>query len=185
LIGALLTAMVMSREWERGTMEALLVTPLSMSEVMVGKLMPYFMLGMGGLALSVGDGGVLLRGAAARLAGGAHRDLQPVHARRPRHGAVDLHRRAQPVRRRARSPSSRRSCRRFILSGFVFDINSMPWFVQVITHVVAARYFVAILQTTFLAGDVWSVILPNAAALIAMAAIFLGVARALARKRLD
>ncbi len=54
LIGALLTAMVMSREWERGTMEALLVTPLSMREVILGKLLPYFMLGMGGLALAVG-----------------------------------------------------------------------------------------------------------------------------------
>ena len=54
LIGALLTAMVMSREWERGTMEALLVTPLSMSEVILGKLLPYFMLGMGGLSLAVG-----------------------------------------------------------------------------------------------------------------------------------
>ena len=72
-----------------------------------------------------------------------------------------------------------------ILSGFVFDINSMPWPVQIITYAVAARYFVAILQSTFLAGDVWSVILPNAAALIAIAAIFLGAARALARKRLD
>ncbi len=51
----------------------------------------------------------------------------------------------------------------FILSGFVFDINSMPRAVQIITHIVAARYFVAILQSVFLAGNVWSVILPNAA----------------------
>ena len=56
---------------------------------------------------------------------------------------------------------------------------------QIITHVVAARYFVAILQSVFLAGNVWSVILPNAAALVLMAAIFLGLARAIARKRLD
>jgi ABC-2 type transport system permease protein len=51
LIGSLLTAMVMSREWERGTMEALMVTPLSMREVILGKLLPYFVLGMGGLAV--------------------------------------------------------------------------------------------------------------------------------------
>ena len=43
----------------------------------------------------------------------------------------------------------------FMLSGFIFDIGSMPAAVQVITHVIAARYFVAILQTLFLAGDVW------------------------------
>ncbi len=53
LIGALLTAMVMAREWERGTMEALLVTPAAMREILIGKLVPYFVLGMGGMALSV------------------------------------------------------------------------------------------------------------------------------------
>src|SRR5512146_1452462 len=45
----------------------------------------------------------------------------------------------------------------FLLSGFIVDIDSMPGIVQVITHVVAARYFVAILQSLFLAGDLWSV----------------------------
>ena len=53
LIGALLTALLMAREWERGTMEALLVTPVSMSEILLGKILPYFVLGMGGLGLSV------------------------------------------------------------------------------------------------------------------------------------
>jgi ABC-2 type transport system permease protein len=61
----------------------------------------------------------------------------------------------------------------------------MPRAIQIITHIVAARYFVAILQSVFLAGNVWSVILPNAAALAAMAAIFVGAARIIARKRLD
>ena len=53
LIGALLTALVVAREWERGTMEALLVTPVAMREILLGKLIPYFVLGMGGMALSV------------------------------------------------------------------------------------------------------------------------------------
>jgi len=73
----------------------------------------------------------------------------------------------------------------FLLSGFIFDIGSMPAVVQWITHLVAARYFVAILQTVFLAGDLWSVILPNLAGLAVMAAVFLGAARLIARKRLD
>jgi ABC-2 type transport system permease protein len=54
LIGALLTALVMAREWERGTLEALLVTPASMSEVLLGKLIAYFVLGTGGMLLTVG-----------------------------------------------------------------------------------------------------------------------------------
>mgnify|MGYP002660865228 CR=1 FL=1 len=53
LIGALLTALVITREWERGTMEALLVTRISVNELLLGKLIPYFILGMGGLTLSL------------------------------------------------------------------------------------------------------------------------------------
>jgi ABC-2 type transport system permease protein len=73
----------------------------------------------------------------------------------------------------------------FLLSGLIFDITSMPLFVRGITHVVAARYFVAILQTVFLAGDVWAIILPNMLALAVMAAIFLGLVRRKSRKRLE
>jgi ABC-2 type transport system permease protein len=73
----------------------------------------------------------------------------------------------------------------FILSGFIFDIDSMPGAVQLLTHVIAARYFVSILQTVFLAGNVWAIIVPNAMALILMAAIFLGLSRRRARKRLE
>ena len=73
----------------------------------------------------------------------------------------------------------------FILSGFIFDITSMPPIVQALTHVVAARYFVSILQSLFLAGDVWSVILTNSAALSLMAVFFLGLTWRKTRKELD
>ncbi len=73
----------------------------------------------------------------------------------------------------------------FILSGFIFDIGSMPRVVQAITYVLAARYFVTILQTLFLAGNVWSVLLPNGLALVLLAAFFLGVSRRKLRKRLE
>jgi ABC-2 type transport system permease protein len=73
----------------------------------------------------------------------------------------------------------------FILSGFIFDIGSMPGPIQVITHVVPARYFVAILQTLFLAGDVWPVVLANAGALLLMMLVFFAVLRRKARKRLE
>jgi len=73
----------------------------------------------------------------------------------------------------------------FILSGFLFQISSMPDVVQFITHIVPARYFVAILQTVFMAGNIWQVLLSNAAALLLMMFFFLGVARRKSRKRLD
>jgi len=73
----------------------------------------------------------------------------------------------------------------FILSGFIFDINSMPGWLQAFTHVIGARYFVTLLQTLFLAGTIWAVILPNALALAVMAIFFIGVSRLRMHKRLD
>jgi ABC-2 type transport system permease protein len=72
----------------------------------------------------------------------------------------------------------------FMLSGFLFDLRSMPGAIRLITQVLPARYYVALLQTVFLAGDVWSVIIPNAAALAAMAALLALGSRATTRKRL-
>jgi len=64
----------------------------------------------------------------------------------------------------------------FIMSGFIFDISSMPDAIQVLTYLIGARYFVTILQTVFLTGNVWAVILPNSLALLIMALIFFALA---------
>ena len=72
-----------------------------------------------------------------------------------------------------------------MLSGFLFDLRSMPTFVRMITYLLPARYFVALLQTVFLAGNVWSVILPNGAVLAAMAAGLLLLTGRAIRKRLE
>jgi len=73
----------------------------------------------------------------------------------------------------------------FILSGFIFDISSMPTVVQWITHIIPARYFVSSLQTLFLAGTVWPVILADGATLGLMAVIFLGLTRRKTQKSLE
>ena len=57
-----------------------------------------------------------------------------------------------------------------MLSGFLFDLRSMPVLVRLVTYMLPARYYVALLQTIFLAGDIWAVILPNMAVLAGMAA---------------
>jgi ABC-2 type transport system permease protein len=184
LIGALLTALVMAREWERGTMEALMVTPASMSEVLIGKLTAYFILGTGGMLLTVGlavwlfevplRGSFWLLWACSSLfmlaALGMGLTISTLARSQFVAGQIALIATFLPA---------------FLLSGFIFDIGSMPPVVQLITHIVVARYFVAIVQTLFLAGNVWSVILPNALALAVMAAIFLGITWRKSRKRLD
>jgi ABC-2 type transport system permease protein len=72
-----------------------------------------------------------------------------------------------------------------LLSGFIFEIGNMPAVVQAITYLFAARYFVAIVTTLFLAGNISAVIVPNTLALLAMAVIFLGLTWVNARKRLE
>jgi ABC-2 type transport system permease protein len=184
LIGALLTALLMAREWERGTMEALMVTPVNMREILAGKIVPYFILGMGGMSVSVlmavwqfgvplrGSIWVLLLGTSLFLltALGMGLLISTVARVQFAAGQIAIVTTFLPA---------------FILSGFIFDINSMPPVIQAITHLIPARYFVSILQTVFLAGNVWPVIVPNCLALSLMAALFIGLTRKKARKRLD
>ncbi|HLK71436.1 MAG TPA: hypothetical protein VKT19_05740, partial [Steroidobacteraceae bacterium] len=70
------------------------------------------------------------------------------------------------------------------LSGFLFDLHSMPPAVRVVTYLLPARYYVALLQTVFLAGDAWSVILPNTLVLALMAVVLALGSLAITRKRL-
>lgn len=184
LIGALLTALVMAREWERGTMEALMVTPVTMKEILLGKLIPYFVLGMGGMVLSVvmavWQFDVPLRGSLPVLfiasslfllvALGMGLLISTLAKNQFVAGQVAIIVTFLPA---------------FILSGFIFDINSMPLPIRVFTHVIAARYYVSILQTAFLAGNVWQVLLPNALALMLMAGIFFAIIRRKSHKRLE
>ena len=184
LIGALLTAMVMAREWERGTMEALMVTPVARKEILLGKLIPYFILGMGGMALSVVMAVFLfrvpLKGSLLVLTAASSLFLLTALGMGL---LISILAKNQFVAGQAAIIVTFLPA--FILSGFIFDISSMPPLVQALTHLIAARYFVSILQTIFLAGNVWSVILPNALALIIMSAIFLGISRKKFRKRLE
>ena len=184
LIGALLTALLMAREWERGTMEALLVTPVSVAEILLGKMLPYFLLGMGGLLLSALTAVTLfevpLRGSTTVLLGSSALFLLAALGMGLLISSVT---RIQFVAAQVAIITTFLPA--FILSGFIFDIGSMPRPIQWITYIVPARYYVTILQTVFLAGDVWPVILPNAAMLAVMAALFLAGTRRATRKRLD
>jgi ABC-2 type transport system permease protein len=184
LIGTMLTALVVAREWERGTMEALMTTPASSLELLLGKLVPYFLLGMTAMALSVVMAVTLFdvpfRGSILVLTGVTATFLVAALAMGLLISTVA---RNQFVAGQLSIITAFLPA--FMLSGFVFDINSMPQVIQWLTYIIAARYFVSSLQTLFLAGNVWSVILPNAAALALIAAFFLGVTALRTRRRLD
>jgi ABC-2 type transport system permease protein len=184
LIGALLTALVMAREWERGTLEALFVTPVATDEILLGKTIPYFVLGMIGLALCVVSAkflfGVPLRGSILVLTGVSMLYLL---------AALGVGLLISSVTRNQFVASQVTLLATFLpalmLSGFLFDLRSMPVAVRAITYLMPARYFVAILQTLFLAGNVWSVIVPNTFMLTGMAGGLLLLTRSVTRKKLD
>jgi pyoluteorin transport system permease protein len=184
LIGAFLTAMVVAREWERGTFEALFVTPVRSGEILLGKTIPYFGLGLIGLLLCIVSAkflfGVPIVGSLAVLIGGSMLYVLV---------AVGVGLLISSYFRNQLVASQLTMLATFMpalmLSGFLFDLRSMPWPIRAITYVLPARYYVALLQTTFLAGDIWPVILP-AAAMLALTAALLGYAsRAVTHKRLD
>ncbi len=168
LIGAFLTALVMAREWERGTLEAIFVTPVRADEILLGKVIPYFVMGMVGLALCVLAAKFLfhvpLRGSLLVLTIVSMLYLLV---------ALGIGLVASSVTKSQFVASQIALIATFLpamlLSGFLFDLRSMPIAVQIVTYLLPARYFVALLQTIFLAGDIWSVILPNAAVLALMA----------------
>jgi ABC-2 type transport system permease protein len=183
LIGAMLTALVMAREWERGTLEALFVTPVRIDEILLGKTIPYFALGMVGLALCILAAQYLfhvpLRGSVWVLAGTSMLYLLVSLAIGL---LISSAVKSQFVASQATLLVTFLPA--MMLSGFLFDLRSIPTPVRLITYALPARYYVTLLQTVFLAGDVWRVILPNAAVLAGMAAVLLLLTRGTTRKRL-
>lgn len=184
LIGALLTALVVAREWERGTMEGIMVTPVSTTEILLGKLIPYFAMGMGGMAMSTAMAVFLfdvpLRGSPLVLFGAAALFLLTALGMGL---VISVLARSQFVAAMIAIVTTFLPA--FILSGFIFDIRSMPQIIQLLTHIVAARYFVTMLQSIFLAGDVWPVLLRSAFGMSILCTVFLGIALLRFRKRLD
>ncbi len=183
LVGALLTALVVAREWERGTIESLFVTPVQPGDILLGKTIPYFALGLVGLLLSILSARFLfhvpLRGSVALLVAVSMLYLLVALALGL---LISSATRNQFVASQATLTSTFMPAT--LLSGFMFDIRSMPGPVQVITWIVPARYFVSLLQSLFLAGDIVSVLVPNAAVLAGMAALLLLLTRGVTRKKL-
>lgn len=183
LSGAFLTSLVVAREWERGTLEALFVTPVRPDEILLGKTIPYFVLGMIGLALCLLAAKFLFqvpfRGSVLVLISVSMLYLLV---------ALAIGLLISSVFKSQFVASQIALLVTFLpalmLSGFLFDLRSMPALVRVVSYILPARYYVTLLQTVFLAGDIWSVILPNAAVLAGMAVLFFVLTRRVTRKGL-
>ncbi|MFO7527276.1 MAG: ABC transporter permease [Marinobacter sp.] len=184
IIGTMLTALVVAREWERGTMEAILSTPAAVAEILIGKLLPYFALGMlstlGAAALAVFVFEVPLRGSLAALLLLSAVFMIPALGQGLLISSVTRNQflSAQIALFSGFLPA-------FMLSGFLYEIEAMPAPIQAITWLIPARYFVSSLQTVFLAGDIWAVFVPNLFAMSVIGVLFFMLAKRATRKNLE
>lgn len=184
VVGAILTSLVIAREWERGTMEALLSTQITRTELLLSKLLPYQLLGSFVMVLCMLVTTLILdipyRGSLLILfvitslylatALGMGLLISTITRNQFNAAMVALNAAFLPA---------------IMLSGFIFEIDSMPVFIQVVTYFIPARYFVSSLQTLFLAGDIYLVLLTDFLLLIASAILFIGLTALKTRRRLD
>lgn len=183
VIGALLTSLTIAREWESGTMEQLISTPLRGFELIVGKLIPYFAIGMLDVLVAVAMAEWLfrvpLRGNVLQVFATGSVFLV---------GALSLGLLISIVTKSQLVASQLAMVATFLpaflLSGFMYDIANMPAPIQALTHVVPARYFVALLKGIYLKGIGPTMLWTEALFLAAFAAIVFAIANVKFRKKL-
>jgi ABC-2 type transport system permease protein len=183
VIAALLTSLTIAREWERGTMEQLISTPVKGPELIFGKLVPYFVIGMFDVLLAVLMGEfvfhVPLRGSILLLFVMAAIFLV---------GALSLGMVISIVAKNQLLANQLAMILTFvpafILSGLVYAISVMPWPIRLVTYLVPARYFVALLKGIYLKGVGLNVLAGEAALLVVFAAAMVALASFKFRKKL-
>ena len=184
IIGALLTSLVVAREWERGTMEALLATPVTKAELLMSKIIPYYILGMLAMVLCLGVSvflmGVPFRGSLAALFG-----LSTLFLGCALGMGLFLSTVLRSQFNAALAALTSAFLPALMLSGFVFEIDSMPKILQFLTRIIPARYFASSLQTLFQAGTVGALLWVNALGLGLLMLFWLGLTAWKTRRTLD
>ncbi len=183
IIAAMLTALTIAREWERGTMEQLAATPVHRLEVVIGKLLPYIGIGLFDVALATALGLVIFhvpfRGSVLLLAAMTLMFLI---------GALGLGMFISAAMKSQVLATQVAMIATFLpallLSGFIFSIATMPWILRVVSRVVPARYYVTVTKGIFLKGIGMDVLLVDGVAMVIFAAVGLGLAIRVFRKEI-
>ncbi len=183
VISAMLTSLTVAREWERGTMEQLIATPVKPGELILGKLLPYFAIGMCDLTVAVLMAQfvfrVPLRGNVALLFG-----LSAIFLT----GALAMGLLVSIVTKSQLLSSQVAVLTTFLpgflLSGFIFTIANMPRVIQMVTYLISARYFVTILKGIYLKGVGLEILGAQAVFLIVYGAAMVVLARVKLKKKL-
>jgi ABC-2 type transport system permease protein len=183
IIGVLLTGQVVVREWEKGTMELLISTPVQKSELIIGKLFPYFFLGLLDLSLAVLMGRLVfqvpLRGSASMLL-----LLSCIYLIVALAMGLTISAVAGTQLFANQMAMMIGFLPTFLLSGFTFVISNMPFWLQLITYGIAPRYYVTIVKEIFLKGSDFSFLWKETLILVGMGMIGLLVATKIFKKEL-
>ena len=184
VIAALLTSLCIAREWERGTMEQLIATPVKIPELILGKMIPYYVIGMVDMTLSITMATLLFevpfRGSLLLLTvistvflfGGLSFGI-----------IISIITKSQVVSSQISVVATYLPA--FLLSGFMFSISNMTRPLQIITHIIPARYFVAILKGLFLKGSTVRILYADGVFLLAFGIITFAAANRKFKKRLE
>ncbi len=183
VIAALLTSLTIAREWERGTMEQLISTPITTHELILGKFLPYFGIGLLDLLITVGLGEFMFhipfRGNLVLLFATSWLFLA---------GALMLGMFISSVAKNQLMAIQMAMLATFLpgflLSGFAYPINNMPVAVQAITYAVPARYFIKILRGIYLKGIGIEVLWPDILFLVLFTVVMITLASLKFRRKL-
>lgn len=184
LVGSMLTAMVMAKEWEKGTLESLFITPVHCVEIIIAKIVPYFVISIIGMFLCLiaarwlfmvpirGSLFLIIFSSSLYLIVSLAIGLLVSSITKSQYAASQI---ALLV---SFLPA-------MMLSGFIFDLHSTPITIQIIGQLIPATYFMELIRTLFLAGNVWPMIIKNCLILIGYIVILLRITLMVTRKRLD
>lgn len=184
LVGMLLTALVIAREWERGTMEALITTRAKKFHIVLGKYLSYYLLGIASVCFSVflcvtvfkmpfrGNYFVLLGFSSLFLFTALGQGLLISTILKNQFTA------SQAALIGGFLPA-------LMLSGLLYPISSMPKIIQFLTIIIPSRYFVACIQSEFLVGTVWPIVIPNSIFLLIISLFLFTCVFLATRMRLD
>ena len=182
--GVFLTSMVMAKEWERGTLEALFVTPVKVLEILLSKMIPYFCVAMVGFSLCVAASQLLfdvpMHGSFIIIllctmlylfvALGVGLMISSITKNQFLASQMALVLSMMPT---------------MMLSGFLFDLRSVPLVVKMVGYALPPTYYMQLLKTLFLAGNNWSLILKNCTILVLYAIFFISMAFRVTQKRVE
>lgn len=184
LVGAFLTSLLIAREWERGTLESLFVTPVRPLEIVLSKLAPYILVGLIDLAMCLGAARVLfhvpLRGSlvAVLISSTMYLVVSLLLGLFISGTTRNQFAASQVALLTSFMPA-------MMLSGFVFDLRNVPVGVQIAAQIVPATHFMTLIKTLFLAGTDWSMVLRSCLILGGYAVVLVFLTRRTLRKRLD